>query len=78
MAHDRVTLKVIRKPKPGTRNMLLLKNGSQPVLTGPGNLIFGCGNPKCRAILVEGVYLSDVVIVCPQCGAYNETPSLPP
>ena len=78
MAENRITLRIIEEPDRGSRNVLMLRKGPLPALRGPGNLTYMCGNPECGVVLVEGVFLSDVVIGCPECGLFNEGPSLAP
>jgi DNA-directed RNA polymerase subunit RPC12/RpoP len=66
-----VRLKVIPPPEEGTR--AVLQGKSLPIIKGPGQYTYLCGN--CGAVLIEGVdegQVRDIVIPCPRCGRYNE------
>lgn len=70
-----VAMKVISKPKRGTRCILKMPGGSKNTLfyTGNGNIDLVCG--KCATILCNGIKFIDipqVVILCPACNKYNE------
>jgi ribosomal protein S27AE len=64
--------RVIRRPKSGTRPILVLhkapalrgENGSDKYLCG------GCGATLLEAIS-EGVDLGEIALKCPECGAFS-------
>jgi hypothetical protein len=67
-------LKVISEPSPGSRTLLLHKNGEVlPLIKCDADLNLLCG--KCDSVLVEGIVedqIKNVVIRCPVCQRYNE------
>jgi hypothetical protein len=67
-------LRVIPEPKPGSRTLLLPKEGeSLPLVECDADLNLLCGN--CNAILAEGVMenqIKNIVICCPICKCFNE------
>ena len=68
-----IVLKIIPKPKEGTRTVLKPPKG--PAVRGKGNLTYICGNSRCGSPLLEKVgegQVSSVVIKCPRCGMCNE------
>jgi hypothetical protein len=71
-------LRVIPKPKEGTRTVLVLKpNPDKPstVFKGQGDLNLICG--YCESILCEGInagQIRNMVLKCPVCNNYNEIP----
>ncbi len=67
-----IRLKIVEEPKPGSSNVLTLREGMLPALEGPGTLAYRCG--QCNSIMTEGIYLPGVVIRCPNCQHYNQTP----
>lgn len=73
--HVKKPLKIIPEPEPNTRRVFMLQ-GLFPAFRGQGNVDLVCG--KCGQILVEGagsgLTISDVVIRCPKCRAFNEIP----
>ena len=73
--HVKTPLKTIPEPEPNTRSVFVL-HGLFPAFRGQGNLDLVCGN--CGQILVEGagsgLTISNIVIRCPKCGAFNEIP----
>ena len=72
-------LKAIAEPAPDTRTVLTPAPGVIPVIkaeeTARGAVDSFCAT--CGVILIEGVRpptIRNMVIRCPQCGTYNETP----
>lgn len=69
-------LKVIPKPKEGTRTVLVLKpNPDKPstIIKGQGELNLICG--YCESVLCESVttgQIRNIVLKCPVCNNYNE------
>ena len=66
-----VRLPTIPPPAEGTR--AVLQSNKVPMVKGPGEYNYLCGN--CGAFLIEGVeegQLHNMVIVCPRCGRYND------
>ena len=70
----RTKLKVIPEPPPRTRATIFAT--AAPVITGPGSDDYTCGN--CGKILIAGLAagktFKSIVIRCPACSAFNETP----
>ena len=68
-------LKVIPKPKEGTRTVLLSKTGQVGVFfSGSGNINLVCGN--CGKKLCENMndgQIQGIVFQCPVCRLYNDT-----
>jgi ribosomal protein S27AE len=65
--------KVIRRPRPGTRPILVLHKA--PALRGDnGSDRYLCGG--CGATLLEeigeGIDLGEIALKCPVCGAFSE------
>ena len=70
---EKIELKIIPKPEPETRTVLVGK--VLPVFKGKGNVDLLCGN--CKAILGEDVVrgqIQNIVVQCPICKFYNEIP----
>jgi transposase-like protein len=73
----RLKLKVIPKPEKGSRSVLVAENGADNLLFfkgQAGDIHYECGN--CNRVLVSGVYsaqVQNIVMKCPECGAFNET-----
>jgi hypothetical protein len=69
-------LRVIPKPKSGSRTLLLPKEGeSLPLVECDADLNLLCGN--CGAMLVKGIMenqIKNLVILCPICKLFNEIP----
>ena len=69
-------LKIIPKPKTGTRTVLLTKPGQGlPLFSGEGNVDMVCG--KCSVVLVHAIIegqIRNIVLQCPVCRFYNEIP----
>jgi len=66
-------LRVIPRPAPGTRTVLM--KGSAPVFTGSGATTCLCG--ACGLALAKKTsrgQVCDFVIKCPGCGSFNELP----
>jgi len=70
----RTKLKIIPEPAPRTRATIIAT--ATPAITGPGTDDYTCGN--CDKILIAGLAagktFKSIVIRCPACGAFNETP----
>jgi DNA-directed RNA polymerase subunit RPC12/RpoP len=70
----RTKLKVI--PEPEARTRATIVSPTAPVIKGPGTDDYTCGN--CDRILIAGIAagktFKSIVIRCPACGAFNETP----
>jgi hypothetical protein len=77
----RVRLAVIPEPDPKIRSILAPGEGfpkDTPIMTGdkasPASLVMECGG--CGRALLVGIKTSQVqnlVLKCPDCGAFNET-----
>jgi len=70
----RLRMMVIPEPEPNTRAVLIYTGEGTVVMQGEGNVTMECGN--CSAPLIEGVptgNIQNIVLKCPQCGAFNET-----
>jgi hypothetical protein len=74
-AHPRYRLVVIAEPALGTRTVLQHGRNGTIVVRGPrGEPVWLCG--ECSAKLAVGVsrgQLMDAVLVCLNCGSYNDT-----
>lgn len=74
MSLRKIKLKIIPKPKEGTRTVLVPARGRVlPVIKGAGKTDYVCGN--CDAVLMEGMserQVRDIVICCSICGLYND------
>ncbi len=73
----KIKLPVIPKPAEGTRAILVPEKGVIPVIKGTGGDIdLLCGN--CGIVLASGLVptqkIVNIVIKCPNCGSYNDTP----
>jgi hypothetical protein len=70
----RTKLKVIPEPEPHTRATII--SPTAPAIKGPGTDDYTCGN--CDRILIAGMAagktFKSIVVKCPACGAFNETP----
>ena len=71
-------LKVIPKPKEGTRTVFVRKPNEKSFSTyfnGKGDLNLICG--YCETMLCEGInagQIRNIVLQCPVCNNYNEIP----
>jgi uncharacterized ferredoxin-like protein len=69
-------LKIIPKPKEGTRTVLVTKAGQGVIyFKGNGDTNLICGN--CGTILCENInegQIRNIVLQCPICRLYNDTP----
>ena len=66
-------LSVIRKPAPGTRTVLVVREEDGVAMRGDGPLTWVCGG--CRTPILVGAERgagSDLVLRCKVCGAHNE------
>ena len=76
-------LRVIDKPEEGTRSVLQQAAGAEgPFMIGSkgrGSMDYVCGS--CGYVLLEEMgyrqSVVNVVLVCPSCGAYNDTGGAP-
>lgn len=68
-------MKTIKKPKEGTRSVIVSKDLPPPLIEGQGILDYDCGS--CGVTLMTKVaykQVKDVAVKCPNCDAYNEIP----
>ena len=69
-------LKIIPKPKPNTRTVIIPKRGKvETAFKGVGNLNLLCGN--CNSKLAKNIaegQIANMVIKCAICGLYNNIP----
>lgn len=68
-----VILSIIPKPLEGSCTVIIPKN--VPAFTGEGDVNYICGN--CGALIAEKIsrgQITNAVVLCPQCGQYNEFP----
>ncbi len=66
-------LRVIPRPAQNTR--VIIAPTAAPAIASEGRLSYACG--KCETILIQNVapnQVRGVVIKCPACGSYNESP----
>jgi len=75
----KLKLPTIKEPKPSMRTIIRSKNANVfPLFKGKGNIDYLCGN--CGAVLAEHIWslsISNIVVLCPSCGSFNEFPKIP-
>jgi hypothetical protein len=75
MSMPRIRLPVIPEPKEGTRAIFAKKGESPgPWIQGEGDTDLICGG--CEYVLAHGIeqgQIQGIVLLCPSCGAYNNT-----
>jgi hypothetical protein len=70
----RIRLRVIPEPEPNSRSIIRYTGEGTVAMRGSGDIVMECGN--CGSPLIDGVpmkTLINIVFICSNCGAYNET-----